>query len=196
MFFLLKKMDRNRKRYYTNDELRSILENTDSDLSSDSDDSFIDNTFEANESDFESDNSDDLSDSSENDCNLAPDNEVGTSLSDNNEVRASTSHDHDINTERSRSTEEVSDNSVPSVNGSNNVIWSQPTIHFMPRHTIPDNRPTLSLIDLKTSTTELECFLKVFPRSLLMYISQCTNERLDILRKKIRKLLKTLTQMR
>jgi len=43
------------------------------------------------------------------------------------------------------------------------------------------------LVDLKPGCSELKCFQKIFPRSLHINISQCTNKRLQILREKKKK---------
>ncbi|XP_046394787.1 piggyBac transposable element-derived protein 4-like [Ischnura elegans] len=67
---------------------------------------------------------------------------------------------------------------------SSEICWSPPKVLFIPRHTVTLHRRTASLCNLDMSSDEMAYFLKVFPRSLIIFISQCTNKRLDILRKK------------
>lgn len=69
----------------------------------------------------------------------------------------------------------------------NHVIWSQPRRSFTPRFTIPDDRKPEVLVDLEPGCSELKCFQKFFPSSLYIFKSQCTNERLQILRGKKKK---------
>jgi hypothetical protein len=66
-------------------------------------------------------------------------------------------------------------------------VWSTPNRSFVPRHTITQDRTTLSLCKLNRSSDEMDCFLQLFPRSLIMFISQCTNKRFDILRRNKKK---------
>jgi len=65
----------------------------------------------------------------------------------------------------------------------NHVIWSKPRRSF----TIPDDRKPEVLVDLEPGCSELKCFQKIIPRSLYIFISQCINERLQILRDKKKK---------
>ncbi|KFM71075.1 PiggyBac transposable element-derived protein 4, partial [Stegodyphus mimosarum] len=62
------------------------------------------------------------------------------------------------------------------------VIWSNVDQNFEPRLHVSNDRPTAILAKINRSSNELECFSCVFPRSLLIFISQCTNQRLEILR--------------
>lgn len=64
-----------------------------------------------------------------------------------------------------------------------NVIWSEVSPNFEPRLLITKNRPTAILANINRSSNEFECFMSVFPNSLLIFISQCTNQRLEILRR-------------
>lgn len=95
---------------------------------------------------------------------------------------------------------EFSDNDYESDNESYNIViqnsepqhathvfWSQPKDPFTSRFTIPDDRKPEVLVDLEAGCTEVECFQNIFPRSLYIFISQCTNERLQILRDKKKK---------
>ena len=74
------------------------------------------------------------------------------------------------------------DNAVGNVQAtSNNVVdgdWVPVPPQFQPIRAIPSPRTPEILGDLKKGCTELDCFLKVFPKSLLMFIAQCTNMRL------------------
>lgn len=64
-------------------------------------------------------------------------------------------------------------------------VWSDVTEDFVPRKSVPEYRATETTIADDSSGTEI--FLKLFPRSLLMFISECTNERLKILAEKKKK---------
>ncbi|GFU28635.1 piggyBac transposable element-derived protein 4 [Nephila pilipes] len=45
--------------------------------------------------------------------------------------------------------------------------------------TIPAESSPSLLFNLNRSATELDVFLKIFPKSLMIWISQCTNQRLE-----------------
>lgn len=59
------------------------------------------------------------------------------------------------------------------------VIWKAVPPTFIPRKTIPVYKEPETIIDENYTITEV--FLKLFPKSLIMWITQCTNERLMIL---------------
>lgn len=59
------------------------------------------------------------------------------------------------------------------------VIWKACTQAFVPRKSIPDFKEPETLIDEHQTITEV--FFKLFPKSMFMWIAQCTNERLIIL---------------
>lgn len=61
------------------------------------------------------------------------------------------------------------------------VIWSNVKDDFQPRKYIPPLRDCVILADVNCGSSELQVFLKLFPKSLFMFISQCTNRRLEIL---------------
>lgn len=59
---------------------------------------------------------------------------------------------------------------------------------FQPRMSLCDTEiVSVPTVNLDRSCKEMDVFLKVFPKSLLMYIAQCTNLRLDIHSKQIKK---------
>lgn len=60
-------------------------------------------------------------------------------------------------------------------------IWSQSFGEFQPKKVLSTSRPC-QIKDIQPSATEMQVFYKLFPPSLIMYIAQCTNERLDIYR--------------
>jgi len=68
------------------------------------------------------------------------------------------------------------------------VIWQPfPNNTFVPRKQIPTgNGSAIPHISLDRSCSELDVFLKMFPRSLIIFICQCTNERLTILKEQKR----------
>lgn len=74
-------------------------------------------------------------------------------------------------------------NKRPINKATENIIWSNVAPDFEPRFQISNNRRTVIPAQINRSCNELECFTLLFPRSLLIFISQCTNQRLEILRR-------------
>lgn len=72
-------------------------------------------------------------------------------------------------------------NGSMSSSSNDNVIWSNVKDNFEPRKSIPPLRECLILADVNRSSSELHVFLKLFPKSLFIFIAQCTNKRLEIL---------------
>ncbi len=71
----------------------------------------------------------------------------------------------------------------PNVN--NLFDWKDATPSFVPRKTIPKyKKPVISLTE---GCTELDSFLTLFPRSLFIWIAECTNERLKVFEEKTKK---------
>ncbi|XP_074035360.1 uncharacterized protein [Leptinotarsa decemlineata] len=68
-----------------------------------------------------------------------------------------------------------------------NIWWTTVNNNFVPRKTIPPTVKPIIQCGLNRSSTELDCFLKVFPKSLFLYIAHCTNQRLEILEKSTKK---------
>lgn len=64
------------------------------------------------------------------------------------------------------------------------VIWSTVPPTFVPRKSIPAQRECAIPAYFTEDMEPFEVFYKIFPRSLFMYIAQCTNERLAISQKK------------
>lgn len=60
-------------------------------------------------------------------------------------------------------------------------IWSQSFGEFQPKKVLSTSRPC-QIKDIQPSATEMQVFYKLFPPSLIMYIAQYTNKRLDIYR--------------
>lgn len=58
------------------------------------------------------------------------------------------------------------------------VTWGPVSSSHKPRKDIPTPVIPVILTNLNRGSSELDCFLKVFPKSLLIFIAQCTNERL------------------
>lgn len=70
--------------------------------------------------------------------------------------------------------------------------WKSVPSTFSPRKTIPIyKKPQIFECDKDAKNTEI--FLKLFPKSLLIWIAQCTNERLEILSEKKGKLIPPTT---
>lgn len=58
-------------------------------------------------------------------------------------------------------------------------VWKLGTPEFAPRKSIPEYKEPETSIDEHQTITEV--FFKLFPKSMFMWIAQCTNERLEIL---------------
>lgn len=92
--------------------------------------------------------------------------------------------DIENDTENAEIEEENLSSSSESITGtSTNVIWSTVPPNFVPKKKIPFQRECEIPNHFNKDMEPLDFFYKLFPRSLLMYIAQCTNERLEILRK-------------
>lgn len=61
-------------------------------------------------------------------------------------------------------------------------IWTVNSNLHPPKEMPPTYIPSV-LCNINRGSSELEIFLKLFPRSLLIWISQCTNERISIVKK-------------
>lgn len=61
--------------------------------------------------------------------------------------------------------------------------WVPADRNFQPRKNIPTEKPSVILANLNRSSTELEVFFQLFPKSLFLWIAEKTNERLVILQK-------------
>lgn len=61
-------------------------------------------------------------------------------------------------------------------------IWSTPEECFIPRKVPSSHREPALGLNYNRTDTPLQVFKKTFPPSLIMYITQCTNERIEILR--------------
>ena len=79
-------------------------------------------------------------------------------------------------------------NSANSVLNSSNtipqaVLWDINDMNFVPRFDIGPKVPRkVSCSKLNKDSTELQVFSQVFPKSLLKYMAECTNIRLELLR--------------
>lgn len=62
------------------------------------------------------------------------------------------------------------------------IIWSDVTPDFVPRKSVPVSRECSLSSKFHKDMSPIDVFHKIFPRSLYMYIAQCTNARLNILR--------------
>lgn len=92
--------------------------------------------------------------------------------SDDDDSEAYTSSDND-------SEDEIEEGVANTVNV---VEWKDVPPSFSPRKLIPENKEVETNCDANSTITEL--FLKLFPKSLFIWISECTNERLNILAEK------------
>lgn len=69
-----------------------------------------------------------------------------------------------------------------------NVKWVNVPTTYNPRKMVPEfKEPKISFeAEMVDEFNEMDVFKKLFPRSLIMWIVQCTNERLEILAEKKR----------
>lgn len=90
------------------------------------------------------------------------------------------SDDEEISSDTSSGEEEEEEVAVPVViNSKDPVHWRSVSSSFVPRKTIPIYKKPITSIRESDSITDV--FLKLFPKSMFMWIAQCTNERLSIL---------------
>lgn len=105
---------------------------------------------------------------------------------DNNQTTVQNNEDQVINfsSEDNKENHHQINRNVVNKNVSVNYSWCQPEdINFVPRKFIPDKCTVgVPLISCNTSSTELDVFLKLMPRSFFIFMAECTNKRLDILR--------------
>ncbi|XP_068209199.1 piggyBac transposable element-derived protein 4-like [Palaemon carinicauda] len=66
-------------------------------------------------------------------------------------------------------------------------VWTKDTTNFVPKHDIPDKHDCIVTMSVTRASSELEIFLRLFPKSLFLQIAHYTNERLDILAEKKKK---------
>ena len=69
-------------------------------------------------------------------------------------------------------------------------VWTEDTTNFMPKHNIPDKQDCIVTMNATRASSELDIFLKLFPKSLFLQIAHYTNERLDIWAEKKNKRIK------
>lgn len=94
----------------------------------------------------------------------------------------------DISDEDSESGEEEGDGTAgnsdeqvdtPAMIG--NVIWSLPTKNtYVPRFSIPNDIQCVVDPSITPNSSPLEIFNKLFPRSLFIFIADCTNQRIQV----------------
>lgn len=72
--------------------------------------------------------------------------------------------------------------------------WRPVQTGFRPRKSVPVEKPCSILANLGRDSSELEVFFKLFPKSLFIWIAEKTNERINILQKKIKKPIRPTDQ--
>lgn len=104
-------------------------------------------------------------------------------------------NDVDLTSEDSDDEDKIADViGIPSSSGERTVLWSIPKVALDPRLSLSQKRsPAILNNALSKSSTELDIFLQIFPKSLFMFIAQCTNTRLQILGRNIKKQNITVT---
>ncbi|GFS38264.1 hsp90 co-chaperone Cdc37 [Trichonephila inaurata madagascariensis] len=97
--------------------------------------------------------------------------------------------EHDIIPQNAKNSDALSDTDTaslssvderPSANasGCRPILWFHADSTFLPRMTIPAESFSSLLFNLNCSATKLDVFFKLFPKSLMIWISQCTNQQL------------------
>lgn len=116
----------------------------------------------------------------------APEGDIQSSSSDESVIEPEDNEDTVISDVPNAS---ASPQTVPTTSSaSDNIIWNSVPQNYTPRIQLPTARNTEILLNsINSQSTEIDIFLKLFPKSLYMFISQCTNERLTILEKKTKK---------
>ena len=66
----------------------------------------------------------------------------------------------------------------------NSIFWHQPTASFMPKFPSHDYIPCKPRAELPSILHEIDSFKVLFPKSLCIFIAQCTNERIYLHKKK------------
>ncbi|GFY49931.1 piggyBac transposable element-derived protein 4 [Trichonephila inaurata madagascariensis] len=99
------------------------------------------------------------------------------------DINHDTIHQNAKNSDALSDTDTASISSVdemPSANasGCRPILWFHADSTFQPPMTIPEESSPSLLFNLNSSVTEVDVFLKLFPNSLMIWISQCTNQRL------------------
>lgn len=85
-------------------------------------------------------------------------------------------------TSSDESDDESDDDTPEVVQPEVDVTWKDIPSTFRPRKVIPEYQATQT--DVDETATIIDVFLKLFPNSLFIWISDCTNERLNILSQK------------
>ena len=62
----------------------------------------------------------------------------------------------------------------------NSIIWHQPTASFMLKFPTHDYIPCKPTVELPSTLYEIDSFKVFFPKSLRIFIAQCTNERIHL----------------
>lgn len=68
-----------------------------------------------------------------------------------------------------------------------NILWSRKIDNFAPKKQIPSERSSVILCNIDSNSTVLDIVMKLIPKSLFIYIAQCTNQRLYLLQKNNKK---------
>lgn len=177
------RMDK-RNRPLTASELQELADNIDEESSDfDSDDSVEDKDFipsaEQEEESCDSDSSDQepITEPEEScDSDYSDQEQTAEEFESENQVNAGASQNENMDPQQS--------------NTSGYCLWSNiNSDNFFPRFVLPDKESPIITADLHRGSTVLDCFLKVFPRSLFIYIAQSTNRRLEILEQNKKKII-------
>lgn len=63
------------------------------------------------------------------------------------------------------------------------LLWKEPTKNFKPRMKLPEKTEGVVQLNLTRECSELDVFLKIFPLSVFTHIADCTNKRIQQLRR-------------
>ncbi|GFY52783.1 piggyBac transposable element-derived protein 4 [Trichonephila inaurata madagascariensis] len=151
-----------RRRGLTNEEMKKFLE--------ESDDEYIDFDDEIHDLDFQNPAHNLQYSSDSDECEMDIDHNT---ISQNAKISDALS---DTDTASLSSVDEMPS---ATASGCRPILWFHADSSFQPRMMIPAESSSSLLFDLNHSATELDVFLKLFPKSLMIWISQNTQKKLN-----------------
>ncbi|KAG5899910.1 hypothetical protein JTB14_002462 [Gonioctena quinquepunctata] len=160
-------MNSSRKRELRPEELEYIAEN----LSEIDDEDPFHDSDDSRDPDYEE------SSNSESDCENDPRETTPQDLYESDDQSEQEDESDTLNNSNSRQAK-----ATPKAT-SEKYKWSVNVEIFQPKYSIPPEESGLVVANISRGATAIQCFLKLFPRSLFMQIASYTNQRLDILAK-------------
>ncbi|KAG5887663.1 hypothetical protein JTB14_037661 [Gonioctena quinquepunctata] len=160
-------MNSSRKRALRPEELEYIAEN----LSEIDDEDPFHDSDDSRDPDYEE------SSNSESDCENDPRETTPQDLNESDDQSEQEDESDTLNNSNSRQAK-ATPKATPE-----KYEWSVNVENFQPKYSIPPEESGLVVANISRGATAIQCFLKLFPKSLFMQIASYTNQRLDILAK-------------